>query len=219
MTAPAVRTVTPVSPVHGLRRARLVISVVTVFAVMAALTVGYYVAVLRGFDNLSYLTVGIAFLLGTDGLLLAFSTGRRPPTPQQGPVSRQEDVSAIIACYNGADVIGETLESLLDACCPREHHRGVGLLHRRHGRSCTGVRRARGGEPVQPEQAVERQPGGPDGQHHLHPGHRRRHPGGLGADSGRVARRGRRGGRLRCHADRDGLAWSIGCRPTSTASR
>ena len=120
MTAPAVRTVTPVSPVHGLRRARLVISVVTVFAVMAALTVGFYVAVLRGFDNLSYLTVGIAFLLGTDGLLLAFSTGRRPPAPQQGPVSRQEDVSAIIACYNGADVIGETLESLLTHVAP-EH--------------------------------------------------------------------------------------------------
>ena len=118
MTAPTARAVDPVLTVHGVRRVRLAFSVVFVFAVMAALTVSYYVAVLRGFDNLSYVTVGVAFLLGTDGLLLAFSTGRRPPAVQQGPVVRQDDVSAIIACYNGADVIGETLQSLLVHVAP-----------------------------------------------------------------------------------------------------
>ncbi len=118
MTAPTVRAVPPPFRLHGLSRVRPVVSVVSVFVVMAALTVGYYVAVLGGFGNLSYVTVGIAFLLGTDGLLLVFSTGRRSPATHQGPAVRQEDVSVIIACYNGADVIGETLESLLVHIAP-----------------------------------------------------------------------------------------------------
>ena len=118
MTAPALRAAPSPLRLHGLRRVRSVVSVTTVVAAMAALTVGYYVAVLGGFGNLSYVTVGIAFLLGTDGLLLAFSTGRRTPTVSRGPVTRQDDVSVIIACYNGSDVIGETLESLLPHVAP-----------------------------------------------------------------------------------------------------
>jgi cellulose synthase/poly-beta-1,6-N-acetylglucosamine synthase-like glycosyltransferase len=118
MTAPTVRAVPPPIRLHGLRRVRPVVSVASIFAVMAALTVGYYVAVLGGFGNLSYVTVGIAFLLGTDGLLLAFSTGRRTPVVSRGPAVRQGDVSVIIACYNGSDVIGETLESLLVHVAP-----------------------------------------------------------------------------------------------------
>jgi cellulose synthase/poly-beta-1,6-N-acetylglucosamine synthase-like glycosyltransferase len=118
MTAPTVRAVPPPYRLHVRRGVRPVISVVSVFVVMAALTVGYYVAVLGGFGNLSYVTVGIAFLLGTDGLLLAFSTGRRTPAVSHGPAVRQDDVSVIIACYNGSDVIGETLESLLVHVAP-----------------------------------------------------------------------------------------------------
>ncbi len=62
MTAPTVRAVPPPFRLHGLSRVRPVVSVVSVFVVMAALTVGYYVAVLGGFGNLSYVTVGIAHL-------------------------------------------------------------------------------------------------------------------------------------------------------------
>jgi glycosyltransferase involved in cell wall biosynthesis len=113
MTAPTVRAVPPPFRLHGLGRILPVLSVTWVFVLMAALTIGYYVAVLNGIGNLSYVTVGIAFLLGTDGLLLAFSTGRRPPATRPGPIVLQQDVSVVIACYNGADVIGETLESLL----------------------------------------------------------------------------------------------------------
>jgi hypothetical protein len=89
MTAPTVRAVPPPFRLHGLGRIRPVLSVTWVFALMAVLTIGYYVAVLNGVGNLSYITVGIAFLLGTDGLLLAFSTGRRPPASSTGPIVLQ----------------------------------------------------------------------------------------------------------------------------------
>ena len=49
-----------------------------VLLIVATLTVGYFVAVTHGFGDLSYVTVGKAFLLGTDGLLLVFTAGRRP---------------------------------------------------------------------------------------------------------------------------------------------
>lgn len=87
---------------------------------MSVLVVAYYVAVLGGLNNLSFLTVGIAFLLGTDGLLLVFATGRRVPLPSVRPAVIQPDVSVIIACYNGTDVIGDTLERLLPHVAP-EH--------------------------------------------------------------------------------------------------
>lgn len=83
-----------------------------VLVVIAAVTVGYFVAVSRGFGDLSHVTVGIAFLLGTDGLLLVFITGRRPPAVQPGEPILRPDVSVIIACYNGGDVIGDTLDHL-----------------------------------------------------------------------------------------------------------
>jgi glycosyltransferase involved in cell wall biosynthesis len=118
MTTPTVRAVQPPFRLHGLHRARGVLSVASVFAVMAVLTIGYYIAVLGGFGNLSYVAVGIAFLLGTDGLLLAFSTGRRAPASSPGPPVRQEDLSVIIACYNGSEVIGATIESLLVHVAP-----------------------------------------------------------------------------------------------------
>ena len=84
-----------------------------VLLIVAALTVGYFVAVTRGFGDLSYVTVGIAFLLGTDGLLLVFTAGRRPAAAGAAPATVQPDVSVIIACYNGADVIAETLDHLV----------------------------------------------------------------------------------------------------------
>jgi glycosyltransferase involved in cell wall biosynthesis len=118
MTAPALRAGSRSSPLHGLPRIRSFVSVTLVFVVMAALIVGYYVAVLDGIGNLSYVTVGIAFMLGTDGLLLAFSTGRRPRTDAREREGLQSDVTVIIACYNGSDVIGATIESLLDHVAP-----------------------------------------------------------------------------------------------------
>ena len=121
MTAPAVEAgAAPSFPVRGARRAVSAVGIALAFAVLAGLIVGYYLVVLNGIDNASYVTVGIAFLLGTDGLLLAFSTGRRLPVARQRSVARQDDVSVIIACYNGSDVIGETLDHLLVHVAP-EH--------------------------------------------------------------------------------------------------
>jgi glycosyltransferase involved in cell wall biosynthesis len=96
----------------GRLRSRL--SVGMVIAVLVILIVGYHLAVLGGLGRQSYVIVGVAFLLGTDGLLLAFTFGRRPTDPAPGSkASLQSDVSVIIACYNGAEVIGNTIEHLV----------------------------------------------------------------------------------------------------------
>ncbi|HEY6531486.1 MAG TPA: glycosyltransferase [Acidimicrobiales bacterium] len=118
MTASTARA-NPLSfPRLALGRLRAILSVGSVLVVMSVLIVTYYVAVLEGFRNLSFVTVGVAFLLGTDGLLLVFTAGRRPPSVTQKPAVLQPDVSVIIACYNGTEVIGETLEHLLVHVAP-----------------------------------------------------------------------------------------------------
>ena len=95
------------------RRIRSTFGVGIVAAAILALTIGYYAAVLGGLGRWSYITVGVAFLLGTDGLLLAFTVGRRPPSPVEAAPSLSTNVTAVIACYNGADVIGDTIAHLL----------------------------------------------------------------------------------------------------------
>ncbi len=113
MTAPAARVPLRITPwkslTHQVAAAADVGAVLLIFLV---LVVGYFVAVTRGIGNLSYVTVGIAFLLGTDGLLLFLAVGRRPEVPQPGLAAVRSDVSVIIACYNGSEVIGETLDHL-----------------------------------------------------------------------------------------------------------
>lgn len=90
-----------------------------VAASIVALTVVFYMAVLGGLGNQSFITVGIAFMLGTDGLLLVLVAGRRVNEQPTGGVGFRTDVSVIIACYNGADVIGRTIEHLLPHVPPR----------------------------------------------------------------------------------------------------
>lgn len=102
------------------RRRHAATSAVTGVALVAAIVL-YYAAVLGAFGEISHVTVGIAFLFGTDGLLLGLTLAHRRSTPPPEPsgVDRDRDgaantdVSAIIACYNGSDVIGETIEHLL----------------------------------------------------------------------------------------------------------
>ena len=114
--------------------------------------------------------MGIAFLFGTDGLLLGLTLAhRRISRPEASRDDRNPtapanpDVSAVIACYNGSEVIGETIEHLAPPHPTREQHRGrLGLLHGRHrlGRSQL---RGDGGrrEPLQSKQGTEHQPGRP----------------------------------------------------------
>jgi glycosyltransferase involved in cell wall biosynthesis len=118
VTAPTARAPARPHRPRGIDRVRSLVSVALVLALVAALIVAYYVVVLPGMGDLSYVTVGIAFLLGTDGLLLVFTSGRRPPPAVARPSVRRTDVSAVIACYNGADVIGQTLDSLLVHLAP-----------------------------------------------------------------------------------------------------
>jgi cellulose synthase/poly-beta-1,6-N-acetylglucosamine synthase-like glycosyltransferase len=61
------------------------------------------------------LLVAAFFVLGTDGIMLALSISRREPTlldTTDHPLLR-DDVSVVIACRNGAEVIGATIERAL----------------------------------------------------------------------------------------------------------
>jgi cellulose synthase/poly-beta-1,6-N-acetylglucosamine synthase-like glycosyltransferase len=89
--------------------------VVGVLALLVGLVVTFYWLVIIGLHDVSWVTVGIAFMLGSDGLLLFVAVGRRDRSVTSG--DRQpavdSDVSVIIASYNGAEVVGQTIERVL----------------------------------------------------------------------------------------------------------
>jgi glycosyltransferase involved in cell wall biosynthesis len=82
-----------------------------IFALLLFILVSFYVfSSIVSLD--SFLFVFLILTVLIDGLFLAIQLTRRP-APKRREVCDPEKVSAVIACYNGSDEIGQTIDHLL----------------------------------------------------------------------------------------------------------